>query len=139
MMDKRLNVTELFRLKTFEDRYEYLKLGGSVGASTFGFDRYLNQRFYRSPEWLSARNEVIVRDNACDLGIDDREIYSDILVHHMNPICPEDLEDYNPDILNPEYLITTTLETHNAIHFGDKSLLYSLPPDRAPNDTVPWR
>lgn len=139
MMDKRLNVTELFRLKTFEDRYEYLKLGGNVGASTFGFDRYLNQRFYRSPEWLSARNEVILRDNACDLGIDDREIYSDILVHHMNPICPEDLEDYNPDILNPEYLITTTLETHNAIHFGDKSLLYSLPPDRAPNDTAPWR
>lgn len=139
MMDKRLNVTELFRLRTFEDRYEYLKLGGNVGASTFGFDRYLNQRFYRSPEWLSARNEVILRDNACDLGIDDREIYSDILVHHMNPICPEDLEDYNPDILNPEYLITTTLETHNAIHFGDKSLLYSLPPDRAPYDTVPWR
>lgn len=139
MMDKRLNVTELFRLRTFEDRYEYLKLGGNVGASTFGFDRYLNQRFYRSPEWLSARNEVILRDNACDLGIDDREIYSDILVHHMNPICPEDLEDYNPDILNPEYLITTTLETHNAIHFGDKSLLYSLPPDRALNDTVPWR
>ena len=139
MMDKRLNVTELFRLRTFEDRYEYLKLGGNVGASTFGFDRYLNQRFYRSPEWLSARNEVILRDNACDLGIDDREIYSDILVHHMNPICPEDLEDYNPDILNPEYLITTTLETHNAIHFGDKSLLYSPPPDRAPNDTVPWR
>ena len=139
MMDKRLNVTELFRLRTFEDRYEYLKLGGSVGASTFGFDRYLNQRFYRSPEWLSARNEVILRDNACDLGIDDREIYSDILVHHMNPICPEDLEDYNPDILNPEYLITTTLETHNAIHFGDKSLLHSFPPDRAPNDTVPWR
>lgn len=82
---------------------------------------------------------MILRDNACDLGIDDREIYSDILVHHMNPIRPEDLEDYNPDILNPEYLITTTLETHNAIHFGDKSLLYSLPPDRAPNDTVPWR
>ena len=102
MMDKRLNVTELFRLKTFEDRYEYLKLGGNVGASTFGFDRYLNQRFYRSPEWLSARNEVILRDNACDLGIEDREIYSDILVHHMTPICPEDLEDYNQDILNPE-------------------------------------
>ena len=112
-------VTELFRLKTFEDRYEYLKLGGSVGADTFGFDRYLNQRFYRSREWKSVRDQVIIRDNGCDLGVDDREIQDRIIIHHMNPMVASDLEDYNPDVLNPEYLITTTHATHNAIHYGD--------------------
>lgn len=135
----RRTVTELFRLKTFEDRYEYLKLGGSVGADTFGFDRYLNQRFYRSREWKSVRNEVIIRDNGCDLGIDDREILDRIIIHHMNPMASSDLEDYNPDVLNPEYLITTTHVTHNAIHYGDRQLLVTLPPERKPNDTIPWR
>lgn len=132
-------VTELFRLKTFEDRYEYLKLGGSVGADTFGFDRYLNQRFYRSREWKSVRDQVIIRDNGCDLGIDDREIMDRIVIHHMNPMVAVDLEDYNPDVLNPEYLITTTHTTHNAIHYGGRRLLVTLPPERRPNDTIPWR
>ena len=132
-------VTELFRLKPFEDRYEYLKLGGSVGADTFGFDRYLNQRFYRSREWKSVRDRVIIRDNGCDLGIDDREIMDRIIIHHMNPMSAVDLEDHNPDVLNPEYLITTTHATHNAIHYGDRRLLVTLPPERRPNDTIPWR
>lgn len=138
-MTLKLNYSELSLLNTFEERFEYLSLGGVVGSSTFGYDRYLNQRFYRSPEWRRVRHQVILRDNACDLGDPDREIFDKILIHHMNPIAVEDLEDYNPDVLNPDYLITTTLETHNAIHFGDASLLKTLPPERYPGDTVPWR
>ena len=138
-MTKLLTYSELSRLETFEERYDYLRISGSVGAATFGFDRYLNQRFYRSQAWKDARDFVIIRDNGCDLGDPDREIHSKILIHHMNPISPEDLEDFNPEILDPEFLITTCHDTHNAIHYGDASLLISLPKERRPGDTVPWR
>ena len=138
-MTKLLTYSELSRLETFEERYDYLRISGSVGAATFGFDRYLNQRFYRSQAWKDARDFVIIRDNGCDLGDPDREIHSKILIHHMNPISPEDLEDFNQAILDPEFLITTCHDTLNAIHSCDASLLISLPKERRPGDTVPWR
>lgn len=132
--------SELITLPTFEERFEYLKLSGSVGEETFGFDRYFNQKLYSSPEWKRVRREVIIRDNGCDLGIPDREIFGKILVHHMNPMCLEDIEEHNPDIFNPEYLISTTKETHDAIHYGDNSILLSNElVERKPNDTCPWR
>lgn len=132
--------SELITLPTFEERFEYLKLSGSVGEETFGFDRYFNQKLYSSPEWKQVRREVIIRDNGCDLGIPDREIFGKILVHHMNPMCLEDIEEHNPDIFNPEYLISTTKETHDAIHYGDNSILLSNELiERKPNDTCPWR
>lgn len=131
--------SELSRLKTFKERYEYLKLGGRVGESTFGFDRYLNQIFYRSEEWRALRNEVIIRDNGCDLGIDDREIFGRILIHHMNPISKEDILQRSRYLLDPEYLICTTKNTHDAIHYGDGELLIQLPKDRSPNDMCPWK
>lgn len=127
--------------KTFEERYKYLRLGGSVGEDTFGFDRYLNQVFYKSDIWRSVRNEVIIRDCGCDLGCIDHEIPDGvkILVHHMNPITKEDIS-FNTDFLtNPEYLITTIKRTHDAIHYGDDSLIFSMPIDRSPNDTCPWK
>lgn len=138
-MTKILTYSELALLDTFEERFEYLRITGSVGSATFGFDRYLNQRFYKSEAWKRARNEVIVRDNGCDLGDPDREIFDKVLIHHMNPIAPDDLEDFNPDILDPEFLITTCHATHNAIHYGDASLLTKLPQERRPGDTIPWR
>ena len=131
--------SELKLLKTFRERYEYLRLKGAVGESTFGFDRYLNQTLYHSDDWLRVRDIVIVRDNGCDLGDQDREIFSRIIVHHMNPLTEQDIIDRNPDIFNPEFLITTTHETHNAIHFGDDSFLKSFSTERLPNDTCPWR
>jgi hypothetical protein len=115
-----------------------LKLVGQVGTSTFGFDRWINQQFYKSPEWMSARNEVIIRDNGCDLGIDGYEIISGLLVHHMNPVMIEDLTEDNRDVYNPDYLITTSLRTHNAIHYGDESLLPRGPITRRPGDTKLW-
>lgn len=127
--------------KTFEERYRYLRLGGRVGEDTFGFDRYLNQVFYKSDIWRSVRNEVIIRDCGCDLGCIDHEIPDGvkILVHHMNPITKEDIS-FNTDFLtNPEYLITTIKRTHDAIHYGDDSLIFSMPIDRSPNDTCPWK
>ena len=130
---------ELSRIKNFEDRFKYLKLHGSVGDATFGFDRYMNQLFYRSKEWKAVRDFVIVRDGGCDLGISGREIQSTILVHHMNPLLPEDIKTSSQLLLNPEYLITTTHSTHNAIHYGDENLLLKLPNDRCKNDTSPWR
>lgn len=130
---------ELSRLKTFEDRFQYLQLNGSVGKETFGFDRYINQRFYRSAEWKSVRDSVIVRDNGCDLGITGYEINERIIIHHINPIRLEDISDYSEYLLNPDYLITTTLNTHNAIHYGDKSLLILNPIERRSNDTCPWK
>lgn len=130
---------ELSRIKNFEDRFKYLKLHGSVGDATFGFDRYMNQLFYRSKEWKAVRDFVIVRDGGCDLGISGREIQSTILVHHMNPLLPEDIKTSSQLLLNPEYLITTTHSTHNAIHYGDENLLLKLPNDRRRNDTSPWR
>jgi hypothetical protein len=129
---------ELNRLETFIDRYEYLKLDGVVGKSTFGFDRWINQRFYRSREWQSARDYVIVRDGGCDLGVAGFDIHSGLLVHHMNPISVDDLEHGNEWIIDPNYLITTSLRTHNAIHYGDESLLPRGPITRRFGDTNLW-
>ena len=131
--------TELSRLETFEERFDYLALTGQVGTSTFGFDRYLNQRFYSSTEWKKVRNFVLARDEACDLGIEGLDIRYTPLIHHMNPIQPRDLEEFNPDILEPEFLITTCKNTHNAIHFGDRSRLTTQVVERRPNDQAPWR
>lgn len=131
--------SELITLPTFKERYEYLRLGGVVGKDTFRFDRYLNQIFYKSLEWQSVRREVIIRDNGCDLGLDGYEIKGKILIHHMNPINVEDILNRSDTLLNPEYLITTVLATHNAIHYGDATLLSTLPKERSKNDTCPWR
>lgn len=131
--------SELITLPTFEERYRYLKLDGRVGEQTFGFDRYLNQLFYKSDEWRSLRNEIILRDNGCDLGIEGREIYGRIIIHHMNPITMEDILKRSDYLLNPEYLITTVKATHDAIHYGDESKLVTLPIERSRNDTCPWR
>lgn len=131
--------SELSKLTTFEERYRYLRLGGHVGEETFGFDRWINQMFYKDPEWLKIRDEVIIRDNGCDLGIEGREIYSRIIVHHMNPITKADILDRSEFLLNPEYLICTVKNTHDAIHYGDENLLITLPMERSVNDTCPWR
>ena len=131
--------SQLKQLQTFEERYDYLKLGGVVGEDTFGFDRYLNQNFYRSREWKRVRDEVIMRDNGCDLGVDGHEIRGKILIHHMNPITSEDIHRVSDYLLNPEYLICVTHRTHNAIHYGDESLIVTAPIERTQNDTCPWR
>ena len=131
--------SELIKLPTFEERFQYLKLDGDVGVETFGFDRYLNQAFYSSDEWKSIRNQVIIRDNGCDLGIEGREIYKRIIIHHMNPITKEDLLYRTEYLLNPEYMICTMKNTHDAIHYGDENLLFQDPIERKPNDTCPWR
>lgn len=129
---------ELIKYQTFQDRYHYLALYGKVGQDTFGFDRYYNQRFYRSREWKEIRDYVIARDNGCDLGIPDREIYGKILIHHMNPITLKDIKDSTEFLLNPDYLITTSKQTHDAIHYGDVSLLAPEPIVRKPKDTILW-
>lgn len=131
--------SELITLPTFEERYEYLRLDGKVGKETFGFDRYLNQIFYKTEEWLAIRDFVIVRDGGCDLAIEDREIHGRILVHHMNPITKEDILSRSEYLLNPEYLICTIKNTHDAIHYGDSNLLITSPVKRSKNDTCPWR
>lgn len=131
--------SDLSKLTTFEDRYNYLQLNGFVGKETFGFDRYLNQVFYKSAKWRSVRDFVIVRDNGCDLGIEGREIYGKIIIHHMNPITIQDIEQESDFLLDPEFLISTVHETHNAIHYGDENLLIRVPIERKPNDTCPWR
>lgn len=133
------NYSELITLRTFKERFEYLKLDGIVGEETFGFDRYMNQIFYKSKEWASVRREVIIRDNGCDLGVDGYEIHGKILIHHMNPINLSDIVHKTDELLNPDYLITTVLSTHNAIHYGDASLLPALPIERRANDTCPWK
>lgn len=130
--------TELCTLDTYEERYEYLKLSGGVGAETFGFDRYINQQFYRSKEWRDVRREVIIRDDGMDLGSPDRPIVGNVLVHHMNPIRQEDIELRNPDILNPEYLICVSLDTHNGIHYGAEVKFPPVLVERRPNDTRLW-
>ena len=131
--------SELCKLKTFEERFRYLKLGGHIGVETFGFDRYLNQVFYASPEWRNLRNRIIARDNGGDMGLLDFPINGRILVHHMNPICVDDIVDRNSDILNPEYLISVGHDTHNAIHYGDESLLRTkVLVERYPGDTDSW-
>lgn len=131
--------SELITFPTFEERFRYLKLNGRVGEETFGFDRYLNQIFYKSPEWLSVRDYVIVRDLGCDLGIEGREIVGKILIHHMNPITKEDILKRSEFLLNPEYLICTVKNTHDAIHYGDEELLVKDPIVRTRNDTCPWK
>lgn len=131
---------ELRSLKTFEERFDYLQLHGKVGLDTFGFDRIFNQMFYRSKEWKRMRDEIIVRDLGRDLGIEGREIlYGKIIIHHMNPISIKDIEESTEFLLNPNYLITTTPNTHRAIHYGDKFLLALDPVERRPNDTCPWK
>lgn len=131
--------SELIKLPTFKERFEYLSLKGCVGKETFGWERYINQAFYRSKEWKDVRNFVIVRDCGCDLGIPGREIPDKILIHHMNPILPKDIVLSNDFILDPEYLICTTHNTHEAIHYGSEDLLISEPVERTPNDTCPWK
>ena len=131
--------SELSRLQTFRERFEYLRLDGIVGAETFGFDRYLNQVFYNSDEWKAVRKTVIIRDNGCDLGMDGYDIHGKIIVHHMNPFSIDDVLHRKEELLNPEFLISTVLNTHNAIHYGDESLLPSTPIVRTKNDTCPWR
>lgn len=129
---------ELSRLSTFKERYEYLRLAAIVGDPTFGSDRYLNQVLYKSYEWKKAKQLVIIRDNGCDLGLEGFEINGPIYVHHMNPITIEDIEMRNPDIFNPEFLICTSFDTHNAIHFGDEKLLPPMLNERFPGDTKLW-
>ena len=130
--------SEFSRLATFEDRFAYLKLGGAVGRETFGFDRYLNQDFYRSREWRNVRNAVIARDYGRDLGVEGHEIHDRVYVHHMTPMTPDDIKHSNADILNPEYLVCVSLLTHNAVHYGDESLLPKKHVDRRPGDTLLW-
>lgn len=131
--------SELIKLPTFEERFRYLSLEGIVGESTFGFDRYLNQVFYRSQRWKKVRDYAILRDNGCDLAMEGYEIYGRVLVHHMNPITIEDIQKESDFLLNPEFLISTVHNTHNAIHYGDESLLPTLPIERTPYDTCPWK
>ena len=131
--------SELSKIDDFIGRYNYLRLGGRVGSDTFGYERYLNQFFYRSKEWKAIRDLVIVRDEACDLGIPGRELTSKIYIHHMNPISVKDLEQRTDLLLNPEYLITVSFDTHQAIHYGDENLLMKDPIVRTKYDTCPWR
>jgi len=137
-MTKIRSYSELRRLHSFEERFEYLRLNGEVGTSTFGFDRYINQRFYTSNEWRRARDEVIVRDNGCDLGISGYEIHGALLIHHINPMNVDDIIHGEDWIFDLEYLITTTQNTHNAIHFGADNLLPKVVISRIPNDTKLW-
>lgn len=130
--------SELRRLDTFEDRYEYLRLRSSVGQSTFGFDRYINQQFYRSTQWKQIRDHVIARDQGLDLGVDGYEIYDKIIIHHMNPMTIDEIEHGDSSILDPNFLISTTHRTHNAIHYGDSSLLVKPLIERRFNDTKLW-
>ena len=131
--------TELIQLPTFKERFEYLKLRGVVGADTFGYDRFLNQNFYKSSDWRSIRHKIILRDMGCDLACEGHEIYGRVIIHHMNPILPEDIRNRNDMILNPEYLITTIHDTHLAIHYADEHMLLQEPIERHPGDTCPWK
>lgn len=147
MQDKvnRMNTTniktysEVIRLPTFIQRYRYLKLDGVVGEETFGYDRYLNQILYQSKEWRKFRREIIVRDNGCDLTCDGYEIVGKIIIHHIEPITLKDIETRSPQIFNPDNVITVSMNTHNAIHYGDESILITEPIIRTPNDTCPWK
>lgn len=131
--------SELITLPTFEERFKYLQLNGQVGESTFGFDRYMNQVFYRSQKWKSIRDFVIIRDCGCDLGVEGYDIHGKIIIHHMNPLSIRDIETESDFLLNPDFLICTTHNTHNAIHYGDENLLVTAPIERTKNDTCPWR
>lgn len=131
--------SELIKIDNYLDRFEYLKLGGKVGTETFGFERYLNQKFYQSKEWKRVRDAIIIRDNGCDMAFSGREIQSKIIIHHINPVLPKDIIDKEDWILNPEFLVCVSKQTHDAIHYGDKSLLILDPVIRTKNDTCPWR
>lgn len=130
--------SELAMLNTFEERYEYLKIQAQVGEPTFGFDRYLNQKFYTSTQWRTLRHHIIARDLGCDLGVEGYEIHSRLIIHHMNPMSVNDIKHGDESILDPEFLITTTHRTHNAIHYGDAKLLITEPLERRPGDTQLW-
>lgn len=134
-----LTYSELIKIPTFKDRFEYLKLTGEVGADTFGFDRYLNQTFYKSAIWRKIRNQIIVRDNGCDMAHPDYPIAGKIVIHHLNPVDQDDVIYQRDILLNPEFLVCVSLMTHNAIHYGSQELLPSDPIERKPNDTCPWR
>lgn len=132
--------SELIQLSTFEERFDYLKLGGSVGQSTFGYDRYLNQQFYTSGKWRKFRDEIIARDMGCDLGVEGYEINGQpVLIHHINPLKRNDIVDRSPYLMDPDNVITTTYRTHRAIHYGDKSQIFTGLVERSANDTCPWR
>lgn len=143
MLVKKMNsikrYSELIKFNTFEDRFNYLKLDGYVGEETFGFERYLNQNFYRSNIWKPIRDKVIIRDNGCDLGLEGFDIFGKIIIHHLNPITSYDVLHQTDLLLDPEYLISTTLKTHNALHYGNINNLVVSPIERKPNDTIPWR
>lgn len=131
--------SELIKIPTFEERYQYLRLSGVVGTETFGFDRFINQDFYRSREWKAVRDFIIVRDNGCDLAMEGYDIHGRIIIHHMNPVTIKDIQENSAFLMEPEYLISNTLSTHNAIHYGDESLLIQEPIERSKNDTCPWK
>lgn len=140
MVLKRIrSYSELMQFQTLEERYQYLRLSGDVGKETFGYERYLNQKFYQSQEWKSFRNQIIIRDNGCDLGVEGYEIYGRIYIHHINPISPIDLKDGTDLLMDPENSICTTFDTHQAIHYGDENLLMVVPKERTKNDTCPWK
>lgn len=131
--------SELIRFKTLEERYRYLRIGGRVGEETFGFDRWMNQVFYKDPRWRDIRDEVITRDNGCDLGLEGYDIHGKIFVHHMNPVTKDDILHNFDSLLNPEFLISTSKRTHDAIHYGNEDLLPQSPIIRTRNDTCPWK
>ena len=131
--------TELIRIPTFEERYRYLQLHGTIGEETFGFKRWLNQEFYHSREWQRFRNGIIIRDGGCDLAVEGFEIFSSIIIHHLNPITYEDILNCNPCVFDPDNVVCTKLSTHNAIHYGNENLLTKPPVERTRNDTCPWR
>jgi hypothetical protein len=131
--------SELSKLKTFEDRFQYLRLDGIVGEETFGFDRYLNQILYQSKEWKRCRRDIIIRDEGCDLGCEGFEVHGRILIHHINPITVDDIVNRNPKVFDPENLILTSHNTHQAIHYGNEDLLIRAPIERSKYDTCPWR
>lgn len=139
MSIKRRSYRELSRIPTFNERFEYLKLDGLVGEPTFGFERSMNQMLYSSSKWRRLRNQIILRDNGCDLGVEGFEIPDKIIVHHMNPMTVDDLKDFSDDVFDPEYLICVSQITHNAIHYGDSNLLPKKPIERRPGDTCPWK
>lgn len=131
--------SELITLRTYEERYEYLRLDGVIGADTFGYDRYLNQQFYRTPEWRKLRRNIIIRDNGCDMGLEGYEIQGNIYIHHMNPITKDDILNRSEYLLNPEFLICLSFNTHQAITYGSVDAPVQRPIERSKNDTCPWR
>ena len=139
MMTNTKRYSELSTIPTYEERFKYLQLKGAVGNDTFGYDRYLNQILYKSSEWRSFRRDIVLRDNGCDLACEGYEIYGKILIHHINPITVEDILRRDPKVFDPENAISTSLNTHNAVHFGDESLLIMEPIERKPYDTCLWR